>query len=206
MGVFIKNAIVHYYADERLISKYKALATRFKQLRYDKKMGAVPQFLADFAGIAVPLLRILIFWSQHKSKPYKLAKYTPLLFKHSIKGVDFIIFQTLEMIDFKKSLQSKTIDKLIAEKGVFIAHTYFSVPLSYHTGKMFSTTSSIDQSVTANFDYLSSKIDQDKIWNPTLNELVLFLTNFEKTVLDVDANGNTMVVNAATVPYRMLNE
>jgi len=93
MGVLIKNAIVHYYANERLISKYKTIATRFKELRYDKKIGVLPQFLADFAGIAIPLVKILLFWRQHKSKPYKLAKYTPLLFKHSIKGVDFIIFK-----------------------------------------------------------------------------------------------------------------
>jgi hypothetical protein len=206
MGVLIKNAIVHFYADERLITKYKSLATHFKQLIYDKKLGVLPQFLANFAGISAPLLKILVFWNQLKSKPYKLAKYTPLVFKHTLEGIDFYIFQTIEMIDFKKSLNPKTIDKLIEEKGVFIAHTYFSVPLSYHTGRMFATEASIDKTVTDNFKYLSAKVGLGEIWNPTLNELVLFLANFEKTVLDVDTNGNSVVVNAASIPFRILNE
>ncbi len=206
MGILIKNSIVHFYADERLITKYKSLATQFKQLIYDKKIGVLPRFLADFAGISAPLLKILVLWNQLKSKPYKLAKYTPLVFKHTLKGIDFYIFQTIEMIDFKKSLHPKTIDKLIEEKGVFIAHTYFSVPLSYHTGRMFDTVASIDITVKDNFNYLSAKVDLGEIWNPTLNELVLFLANFEKTVLDVDANGNTVVVNAASIPFRILNE
>jgi hypothetical protein len=110
------------------------------------------------------------------------------------------------MVDFKKSLHPKAIDKLIDENGMFIAHTYFSVPLEYHEGRMFKSNTEIDERVNANFTYLGEKIKDQQIWNPTLNELVLFLANFDKLVLDIDTSGTIIVRHQADIPYRILNE
>ena len=156
-------------------------------------------------GLAIPMLKVLLFWNSHKNKPYKFAKYTPVVFRHRISNRSFQVFQTIEMIDFKNALQPLNIAKLIDEKGLFVAHTYFSAPMPYHSGRMFSTPDTIDNQVAENFRHLGKKIMDGEIWNPTVHELVDFLANFEKTTLDVDAEGQIFVADAAGVPHRNIS-
>lgn len=91
---------------------------------------------------------------------------------------------------------------MIQEKGIFIAHTYFSVPMTYHTGRMFATPNTIDTVVAGNFTYLGAKIINNEIWNPTLTELVEYWSNFDTVVLDIDLNGVVFVKNKTDLNYR----
>ncbi len=200
--LMLKNIMFHFYTDEKLIVAYKGLAGDFKKFAYEKKWPALFSFGRKFLTLAAPITKACFMWPFYKQQPYKLVKYTPLIFRHTVDGIQFRIFQTVEMVDFKKSLDSRNIDKLIAESGIFIAHTYFSAPLSYHTGKMFKTPNTIDEIVDRNFKYLGDKIQNKKIWNPTLIELSNFLTNFEKCELDIDAQGLIYVKNASSLKYR----
>ena len=109
------------------------------------------------------------------------------------------------MVDFKKALSKKNIDDLIPEKGVFIAHTYFSVPMSYHKGRMFATSNTIDAVVAENFNYLGAKIISNEIWNPTLAELVLYWSNFESVVFDIHLNGDVFVKNSSGLIFTTIN-
>jgi hypothetical protein len=204
IGVLIKNIIFHYYAEEKMILQYKGLAGSFKKLTQQKKVSLLFGFLRKVWALSLPLLKVFLFWSQHKNKPYKLAQYTPIIFKHQLAGKQFYIFQTLEMIDFRAALHPQNIDKLIAEKGLFIAHTYFAVPMQYHVGRIFKTPDRIEEKVAANFEYLSKRIRNKEVWNPTLKELVHFLSTFETTVLEVDAEGKIIVANSTGVPYRVI--
>lgn len=205
IGVLFKNILFHYYADEARILQYKGLAASFKKMLQQKKAALFFQFLRNLTAVAVPLLKVLLFWSYHKSKPYKLARYTPILFKHQIADKTFFVFQTLEMVDFRAALHPKNIDKLIQEKGLFIAHTYFSVPMAYHTGRLFKTPNTIDEKVEANFQYLAQKIRNKEVWNPTVKQLVDFLSTFETVVLDLDAQGKIIAVNSAGIPNRPIS-
>ena len=119
--------------------------------------------------------------------------------------MDFFIFQTIEMVDFEKSMSLKNIDKLIAEKGVFIAHTYFATPISYHAGKIFRNQNTIENHAVENFAYLGEKILTQEIWNPTINELINYLSNFEHIILDIDNEGKIIVANASGLLYRSIN-
>jgi hypothetical protein len=67
---------------------------------------------------------------------------------------------------------------------------------------MFKNPNEIDEIVAKNFSYLGSKIANNQIWNPTLKELVVFLSNFEKTILDVDTDGKIVVMNSSGLSYR----
>lgn len=205
LSVNIKNIMFHYYADDKVIAAYKKTASDFKKLVYQKKIGSFFDLLRSFSVLSTPFFKVVFGWHYHKNKPYRLAKYTPLVFRHRIANQEFYIFQTLEMVDFKKALQPENINKLIRENGIFIAHTYFSVPLNYHTGRMFRNPTAIDAEVAANFNNLGQKIQSGTIWNPTLNELVLFLANFENILLDVDANGDIVVAEASGVTHRLVN-
>ncbi|SHM17845.1 hypothetical protein [Flavobacterium chilense] len=187
--LMIKNIIFHYYNEEDMILKYKNTASNFKKLFFQKNIKSIFPLIKDFLTLGTSIFSILFFWNSTKNRPYKLAKYSPIVFKHIIANEEVYIFQTLEMLDFEKSLSQKNIINLMNEKGVFIAHTYFSVPLEYHSGKLFSTSVTINENVVKNFKFLASKILNEEIWNPTLTELINYWSGFEKVLLDIDNNG-----------------
>lgn len=186
--LLIKNTIFHFYGDEKLILKYKYTATHFKNVFLKRKISFLIPFLKDITLLGTKIIVVFISWNKNKNKPYKLAKYAPILFKHKIFDKQIYVFQTIEMLDFKMALNTKNIDILEKEKGVFIAHTYFSVPMNYHQGKLFDN-GRINQEVAKNFHYLGAKIRENRIWNPTLKELVSYWSNIEHIVFDIDAMG-----------------
>ena len=205
LQLMIKNIIFHYYGDEKLILKYKNTATNFKKLIHKKQISSLLPLFKSIFQIGFDILKVFLFWNQSKNKPYKLSKYSPIIFKHKIENNDFYVFQTLEMIDFKKSLSKNNIENLISEKGVFIAHTYFSVPMSYHKGKFFKNENEIDETVSKNFQYLGEKIKNNEIWNPTLAELTNYWSNFEKVILDLNFDGELVVKNNSDLIFRKIN-
>lgn len=204
LQLMIKNIIFHYYNDENLILKYKDTAGNFKKLVYQKKIKSLIPLTKNSFHLSLSILSVFLFWKKAKNKPYKLAKYSPVLFKHRIAEKEFYVFQTLEMLDFQKSLSKENLNTLINEKGVFIAHTYFSVPLEYHKGKLFSTPDTIDQKVSENFRYLGTKIKNKEIWNPTLSELIEYWSGFEKIVLDIQSNGNLFLKTDTNLKMRQV--
>lgn len=203
-GQLIKDIVFHYYADGKLILNYMNTATYFKKVFHDRKFKFILSFVANFFKLMISLFKVFVFWKKTKNKVYELAKYTPLIVKHKIEQETFYVFQTLEMIDFKKALASENIEKLISEKGIFIAHTYFSVPMKYHIGRIFRTSKEIDDGVSKNFSNLGFKIKNDEIWNPTLQELVAYWEIFSVIKLDVNENGFIFVASATNLHFRTI--
>jgi hypothetical protein len=204
-GLLIKNAFLHYYADEKIVAHYMYSAINFKKVFFRGQLRQLWPMLRNMAGMIGPLLRLLFCWNRCKREPFRLARYMPVVFSHRIDKQDFFVFQTIEMSDFASALEPKNIEKLIAESGLFIAHTYFAAPTQYHHGKMFCTPNRLDNHVAAHFKHLGEKIHAAEIWNPTLSELVGFLANFEKTVLATDAEGCIVVASSSGLPYRTIN-
>nr|WP_321228527.1 hypothetical protein [uncultured Psychroserpens sp.] len=180
-SLLTKNILFYFVNNPKHSELYKVMASNFRKKRFLKLVGN----LLDFLKIFIP---ILIFYKTKKHTVYPLAQYTPLFFRHRIEKSEFIIFQTLEMVDFKKGLSKSNVDILMKEKGICIAHTYFSVPLDYHEGKLFSQ-GNIEALVGANFSYLAGKITQEAIWNPTLKELVNYLCQMEDLEFDMNLEG-----------------
>ena len=158
--------------------------------------------IKDFSTLFYAFFLVFISWKTNRNRPYKLAKYNPILFKNRMFEKEFYIFQILEMLDFIKALNEKNIDTLIKQKGVFIAHTYFSVPMNYHSGKLLSNKNSIDSVVANNFKELGNKIKNNEIWNPTLSELVNYWSGFENIVLDINANGSVFIKDNSNIIFR----
>ncbi|RZJ34886.1 MAG: hypothetical protein EOO51_07885 [Flavobacterium sp.] len=203
MALLLKNIIFHYYASEKLITSYKKTVGGLKAIVFKKQLGKIPRFVADSVQLSWPVLKVMLFWKKHRDQPYRLAKYAPLLFRHRIGNRDLFIFQTIEMVDFKKGLSVANIEKLIHESGIFIAHTYFAVPMKYHSGRMFKTADQLDPEVAANFTNLGDRIRRKEIWNPTLGELATFLSKFDAVLLDV-VNGKIVVVESGEIPFRTI--
>jgi hypothetical protein len=204
-GMIIKNIIFHFYADRNLILNYVKTARSFKRFFYQRKLKSLFTFVNCVFILLFPILKVFLFWKSTKDKTYKYANYSPIFFKHKLVDNEFYVFQTLEMVDFKKALQKENILKLINEKGIFIAHTYFAVPMKYHTGRVFKEPNQIDSIVAENFSYLGLKIKKGEIWNPTLIELVNYLSKFEKTILDVDLDGKIIVSESKGLLHRIVN-
>ncbi|HLA56885.1 MAG TPA: hypothetical protein VK623_12335 [Flavobacterium sp.] len=199
----VKNTMAHHYADPK--NNWGFMIANGKRLFKKRNVKSFFPFLWNVIVLSFSLLRVFLFWNWLKNKPYKLAKYTPVIFGHTISKEKFYIFQTMEMVDFKKALSKENISTLVKESGLFIAHTYFSVPMRHHHGRIFKTPEQIDSEVAENFRVLGGKIKTGEIWNPTLNELVVFLANFEKAVSDVDGDGNIFATSASGLHYRTVN-
>lgn len=201
-GLLVKNIFFHFYANEALIATYKTLASRVKKVLLGRKLHQLPGLFKAVFSVIQPLAAVLLHWRKSKNRVYPLAKYNPLLFSFTINGKTMSVFQTLELLDFKNTLSPKMLDAFSGEKGVFIAHTYFSVPMAYHKGRMFTTPSSICPEVAANFSYLGKLIKEEKIWNPTFMELASYFRLLEQLVFDLDTDGTVISNNNPDIHFR----
>lgn len=199
-----KNIIFHYDNDEKRVRNYIDTLTHTKSVLKKKKLNSLFPLLKNALPLLQPVFKVIFFWNSVKSKPYKVAQYAPLVFKHTIADEEFYIFQTIEMVDFKKALHQQNINSLIDEAGIFMAHTYFSVDMKHYSGKLFQSEGEFDEVVVANFHYLGSKIAENKIWNPTLSELISYFDALDKTIISVDENGNLFVKNNQFLAIRAI--
>lgn len=204
ISLLIKNSIVHFYNNEKLTRNYNQLASNFKKVNKTKSPKDFFKFIKTSFAVLIPLFKIALLWKNYNKKVYPQAKYSPIFFEHQIADNKIIIFQTLELLDFINSFEKNSIDKLINENGLFIGHTYFAVQLSYHEGRLFNDKNEINQKVSDNFNYLASKIREQKIWNPTLIELVGYWKKFKNTKLIVNSNNRIVVSEDCDLPFRFI--
>jgi len=202
INLMVKNCLFHYFNNEKKIKAYKLLSVDVKSFFINRKFSALGSLLSNSTKILPDFAKILLFWNSKKDIVYPLAKYSPIIFKHHISNQEFDVFQTIEMVDFKTALCKYNIDLLCKEKGLSIAHTYFSVPLAYHQGRLFKNETTIDPAVDANFKYLSEKIAEKRIWNPTLSELQDYIANYKNVRFDCDEKGTIYVKEATSVKSR----
>jgi len=193
--MLFKNIIFHYDNDENRVRNYIDAVSNARAIIKKKQFLKVFTLIKNIVPLLMVVLKVLFFWNSEKNKPYKVARFAPILFKHKMDTKDFFVFQTLEMVDFKKALHPQNIDSLINESGVFIAHTYFSVDMRHYSGKLFKEEGVFDDEVVANFENLALQIRENKIWNPTLSQLIEYFNIFEETVFDVDAQGVIYIKN-----------
>lgn len=198
----LKTIVFHFLNDDDTISKYKSTALLFKKIVYQKQFKSALQFCKNLSILFFTIAKVFVSWKKNKSFPFKLARYTPLFFKHTIENEEFVVFQTVEVIDFEKALCKENLDLLIKECGIFIAHTYFSDSIPYHTGTMMNEKNQIRPEVIPVFDYLSDAIQSQKIWNPTLSELQHHLQNYQQMVFDVSEDGLIYIKNTNPIAHR----
>lgn len=160
--------------------------------------------LKNIISFSKILLNTILAWNKIKKTKYALAKYAPIIFKHKISNHEFTIFQTLEMIDFVNNLDKYSINSFVKENGIFIAHTYFSVPLPYHKGRMI-IDNKINSKVDNNFKYLSENIRNNKIWNPTLTELISYLDQYNLAIFDINENDEIFCSNCNNLHVRNID-
>lgn len=202
LSLLLKAILFHYYAQESLIRQYKSLASQFKAVVFRGQWRQLLEFFNKMMHLAGPLSKVVFGWGSRGCESFPLARYQTLFFEYAIDTHPVAIFQTVEMVDFERALCPTNIDDLIADSGVFIAHTYFSVPLAYHSGRVLLNDQTVQPKVRANFEYLGEKIREQVVWNPTLDEWMAYVKGFTKTVLTCDASGNIIVLRNGQLNYR----
>ena len=195
LGLMIKNIIFHFCNDDYSLSLYRSLAKYIKTFKKKKSRIKHLYFVINLIKLILFFIPILVFWRFKRNKVYPLAEYSPVFFEHDLNGQSFNVFQTLEMINFQRALNKSNLDLLINEKGLFIAHTYFSAPMNYHTGKLFDDNGKIDSTVEKRFKYLAEKVDAKEIWNPTLSELMSYMKQMNQIEFDCNENGEVFISN-----------
>ncbi|PWI31519.1 hypothetical protein DI383_02290 [Flavobacteriaceae bacterium LYZ1037] len=186
MALSIKNLMFHYDASSKQIDNYKSLASSLKKALKQKSLKHVFQLIQSAISIQKIFFTLLLKWKTTSKTVYPLSEYTPIVFKLN-KSV--YAFQTLEMTDFVEGLSKNNINILLKESGLCILHTYFSVRLEYHEGKLLQDEHTINPHVISNFQYLSEQVLKNKLWNPTLRELIEYLKQFYSLKLDIDEEG-----------------
>jgi hypothetical protein len=200
----IKNIIFHYDNDEFRVRNYIETITHTKNILKKGKILEIFSLFKNAVPLVLLLFKVFFTWDKVKKQTYKVAKYSPLFFKHKIVEKEFYIFQAIEMVDFNKALCKENIDLLIADSGIFIGHTYFSVSMSHYAGKLINTDQSLNETVVQNFNYLAQKVAENLLWNPTLSELLAFYKNYQRTVFDIDEKGVIFIKNNFDIPSRII--
>ncbi len=200
----IKAIIFHHDNNKNRVRNYIDSISAIRNLVRKKNPLEFLNFIINIVPVVVIVSKSLITWNFIKNKPFKVAQYAPILFNHKIVNKTFYVFQTIEMVDFISGLSKRNTDLLIKENGLFIAHTYFSVDMKHHQGKLFKDKNTLDENVVANFEYLSNRIKENKIWNPTLSQLVVQLNDFKNVVFDVDEKGTIFIKNISAIPSRTI--
>ncbi|HLP63698.1 hypothetical protein [Flavobacterium sp.] len=204
MVLLVKNIIFHYDNDEFRVRNYIDALAFAKAVVKKKQISAVFGFIKNIFPVLLMLLKVLFQWNSAKNKTFKMAKYSPIFFKHQISEKELYVFQTIEMVDFKRALCKENIDLLVEQSGLFIAHTYFSVNMNHYSGKLINSDKTLNAEVVTNFNYLSEKINQKSIWNPTLSQLLHHFEHFQNAVFDVDENGAIYCKNTSEIAFRSL--
>lgn len=202
--LLIKNIIFHYDNDEFRVRNYIETLTHAKRIFKKGKILEIFSFFKNAIPVTVLLLKVFFNWNKAKKQTYKVAQYSPLFFKHTIDKNEFYIFQAIEMVDFTKALCKENIDALVADSGLFVAHTYFSVNMNHYKGKLINSDNSLNENVVSNFKYLAQKVAEKSLWNPTLSELLDYYKKFQETVFDIDAKGTIFIKNNTNIPSRSI--
>ncbi len=192
---FFRSLFFYHHTNQNLQSEFKRFTSHVKSVFFQRKIGRFKLLFQSFLKILKVIFSLLSNWNQQKNEPFKSASFGVTFFKANIDGVNFNLFQTVEMTDFETSLSPKNIDLLIAEKGLCIAHTYFSVPMKYHYGKIFDNLGGLRKGVSRNFEYLGRKISHQEIWNPSLNELAEWFDELREIRFELDGSGDVILAS-----------
>lgn len=145
------------------------------------------------------LIRSVLFIAKQGIKMLMVSKnlhphwqrLTPLFFKASIGGNDFMFFQTVEVHDFRESFSESNLKLLCDKAGVCLAHTYFADLDKRKEGRIFvNNDGALVSGIDEVFERIAAASAEGKLWIATVAELGERFDSFRHLVYDIDENGN----------------
>ena len=203
----IENTVkaIVFYADNHAhrIRNYIDALSHFRLLKKTKHPKHAFALLQNVLPVFWNVISFLVS-SKKQNLPFTLAEFSPVFFRHQFGNQVYTVFQSVELVDFVAGLSRENIDTLIDESGVLIAHTYFAVDMAHHQGRLLENATQIAHQSGLNFRYLGEQIAVQKLWNPTLSELLNAWQKFSNITFDVDVQGEILVNNGTDLPKRLI--
>lgn len=108
-------------------------------------------------------------------------QFCPVLFlSPNQKNTCLISFQTVSVHDFDLVFSEGALQRFTEESGIAIAHTYFALSEKNHNGRIFENELwEIRKEASKGFENVSQLIKENKIWNPTLQQLQQYHSKFD---------------------------
>jgi len=193
VSTFIRSYLFYFSKNKKAINKYKSLAGLVKEILYKKKTSKILLLISDGGYLFFYFIKIFFAWCGMKVRPSECAIYSPILFSNSNFKGDSLFFQTIEINNFVETFSEKNLEIFINESGICIAHTYFSVLLEYHKGKLFQNIEGdFNIKALSVFMHLSNKVKENQIWNPTLADYINYYKKYKKIELNINSEGKIL--------------
>lgn len=112
---------------------------------------------------------------------FEVNRFGPVFFQACNQvNTSIQVFQTLSVRDFDIVFSEESLDRLQKESGLMIAHTYFAYMGENHEGRLFKNAGGVfrEEAKTA-LSRVGEKIQDSKIWNPTVSELLAYFRKFD---------------------------
>lgn len=196
ISTFIRSYLFYFSKNKKAINKYKSLAGLVKEIIYKKKKSKIWLLIIDSMYLFFYFIKVFFSWKFIKDKPSEFAKYSPILFNNSNFKGSSLFFQTIEINNFVDTFSEKNVEIFINESGICIAHTYFSVLLEYHKGRLFlNKDGDINKHALVAFKTLSNKVKESEIWNPTLADFISHYDKYKNIELGVNLHGEILFLH-----------
>ncbi len=206
MSFFSRNYLFYFSNNNKIINKYKSLSSIVKSILYQKKFSKIISLLSYGVSVLFYFIKVIFQWQFIKNKTSDCAKFSPILFSNSSFKGESLFFQTLEINNFVETFSKENIAKFTEEKGICIAHTYFSVLLNYHKGRLFvNDKGDINPKTLKVLGFVKNKIENKEIWNPTIEDFAKYYQNFKNIELDINLKGEILFLHHnQEVSYRFI--
>ena len=180
-----------------------------------KLLGAARKNLLNKKSISglVEDMRIAFKYSSGKQLPYttkELENFSPVLFTESKqplaqhKVCELIIFTSQEVVHTQEAYTPAALNKLTAEKGLHIGHTYLLNTLPYINGVFDKKTKQLNSEWSIFVDALSKKVRSGSIWNPDMQEFVAYNKQLSALIFTHSPPRSLLVTNNDTKPVEGL--
>jgi hypothetical protein len=173
-----------------------------------KLMGAARKNLVSKKSISGLMkdARTAFKYSLGKQLPYttkELEKFSPVLFTESkqplnqYKDNELILFTSQEVVHTQDAYTPAALNKLIAEKGLHIGHTYLLNTLPYINGIFDKQTKQLSHEWKTFVAALSEYVKEGSVWNPNMHEFIDYNKQLSSLSFTHNSSRSILVKNSS---------
>jgi hypothetical protein len=173
-----------------------------------KLMGAARKNLVSKKSIwsLMKDVRTAFKYSSGKHLPYtteELEKFSPVLFTESkqplnqYKDDELILFTSQEVVHTQDAYTPAALNKLIAEKGLHIGHTYLLNTLPYINGIFDKQTKQLTNEWKTFVVALSEYVKEGNVWDPNIHEFIDYNKQLNSLSFTHNSSRSILVKNSS---------
>lgn len=186
-----------YFASQLSNHRYLVFVKELKQRSFKKGFLSILHFIKvslvfswSLFCMYVNTIPVFIYWNRIKNRVAPWGRFAPIIFKVNINNNIFNLFQTVEVHDFVNTFSIENVNKLIEQKGMCLAHTYFASIDGRQKGRIFKNSSgSYSLGIEEVFSNLNKRAKKEEIWISKITDVVDYFNLFNSIEYDIDKQG-----------------